>query len=102
MYVTFGAWLLSYKTTLFFVLFLGLHLQHMEIPRLGVESELQLLAYATAAPDLSGICDLCHSLGHNGNSRMFLRFTHVLTRISTSLFFEVEMRSTVWLTSCFC
>ena len=28
--------------------FLGLHPQHMEVPRLGVESELQLLAYATA------------------------------------------------------
>ena len=30
------------------VRFLGLHPWHMEIPRLGVESELQLLAYATA------------------------------------------------------
>ena len=28
--------------------FLGLHLWHMEIPRLGVESELQLSANATA------------------------------------------------------
>ena len=37
-----------------FFLFLGLHLQHMEIPRLGVESELHLLAYTTvtAIPDL--------------------------------------------------
>ena len=35
----------------------------MEIPRLGVESELQLLAYATATAtwDLSHVCDLCHS-----------------------------------------
>ena len=33
-------------------------------PSLGVESELQLLAYttATAKPDLSHSCDLCHSL----------------------------------------
>ena len=31
-----------------FVLFLELHLQHMEVPRLGVESELQLPAYTTA------------------------------------------------------
>ena len=40
--------------------FLGLHLQHMEVPRLGVESELQLLAYviATATKDLSLIQDL--------------------------------------------
>ena len=36
---------------------------HMEGPRLGVKSELQLLAYttATAVPDPSRICDLCHS-----------------------------------------
>ena len=27
--------------------FLGLHLKHMEVPRLGVESELQLPAYTT-------------------------------------------------------
>ena len=45
-------------------LFLELHLQHMEVPRLGVKSELQLLAYATATPktpDLSGVFDLHHS-----------------------------------------
>ena len=36
----------------------------MEVPRLGVESELQLLATATAAamPDLSHICNLYHIL----------------------------------------
>ena len=35
--------------------FLGLHSQHMKVPRLGVQSELQLLAYVTdtAMPDLS-------------------------------------------------
>ena len=40
-----------------------MHPQHMEVPRLGVESELQLLAYATATamPDLSCVCDLYHS-----------------------------------------
>ena len=36
----------------------------MEVPRLGVQSEWQLLAYtkATATQDLSGICDLHGSL----------------------------------------
>jgi len=34
----------------------------MEIPRLGVELELQLPGYSTATPDMSHICDLCHSL----------------------------------------
>ena len=36
----------------------------MEVPELGVELELQLLAYttATAAPDLSHICDLSREI----------------------------------------
>ena len=48
-------------TTVFF--FLGPHLQHVEFPRLGIESELQGPAYttATAMPDLSHICDLHYS-----------------------------------------
>ena len=35
----------------------------MEVPRLGVQLELQLPAYATATamPDLSRVYDLCHS-----------------------------------------
>ena len=41
-----------------------LHLRHMGVPRLGVESELQLLASITATqmPDLSHACSLCHTL----------------------------------------
>ena len=48
---------------LFIYLFLGLHLWHIEISRLGVESELQLQAYttATATQDMSCVCDLHHS-----------------------------------------
>ena len=40
--------------------FLGPHPQHMEAPRRGVQSELQLPAYtrATATPNLSRICGL--------------------------------------------
>ena len=43
--------------------FLGPHPQHMELPRLGVKSELQLPAYATATAtrELSHVCDLHHS-----------------------------------------
>ena len=42
------------------ILSLRLHLWHVEVPRLGIESELQLLAYitATATADLSCLCDL--------------------------------------------
>jgi len=38
-------------------------MQHMEVPRLGVETELQLPAYttATARLDLSHICNPHHS-----------------------------------------
>ena len=51
------AWELS------FLDFLGLHLEHMEVSRLGVESELQLLVYttATATRDPSRTYDLNHS-----------------------------------------
>ena len=44
-----------------FFCLLGLHLRYMEIPRLGVESDLQLLATATATWDPSHVCDLHHS-----------------------------------------
>ena len=53
----------SVKWNIFFSFFLQLHLQHVEVPRLGVNMELQLPAYttATATPDLSHICHLHHS-----------------------------------------
>ena len=46
----------------FFFLLFGLHWWHMEVPRLGVESKLQLPASttATAMPDLSRVYDLHH------------------------------------------
>ena len=73
-------------------------MQHVEVPRLGIESEQQLSAYTTATPHLSFICNLYRSswqhrilnplseardqttsfmdtsqvlnpLGHNGNSQ---------------------------------
>ena len=53
------AWLLFF---FFFSFFLGPNLQHLEVPRLGVEPELQLPAMATATaiamPDPSNICNL--------------------------------------------
>ena len=47
----------------FFFSFLGPHLRHTEVSRLGVQSELQLPDYATATAmqDPSRICDLHHS-----------------------------------------
>ena len=48
---------------LFLSFFLGPHPRHLEVPRLGVELELQLPVYvtATATQDPSCICDLHHS-----------------------------------------
>ena len=48
---------------LFIFCFLGPHLWLMEVARLWVQLELQLLACttATATPDLSRVCDLHHS-----------------------------------------
>ena len=53
--------------------FFGLYLWHMEVPRLGVQSELQLLDYttATAMPDPSRACDLYH-IHHSSWQRRFL------------------------------
>ena len=47
----------------FFLSSIGLHLRLIEVARLGVESELQLLAYtkATAMQDPSHVCYLHHS-----------------------------------------
>ena len=47
----------------FLFFFLGPPPQHVEVPRLGVESELQLPAYvtATAMRDLNHVYDLRHS-----------------------------------------
>ena len=56
-----------FKSNFFFLVFLfaflGLHLRHTEVPRLGIELELKLLAYAiaTAMQDLNPVFDLHHS-----------------------------------------
>ena len=55
----FNHWNLIY----FIILFLGPYLQHLEIPRLGVELELQLPAHSTAraTQNPSRFCDLHNS-----------------------------------------
>ena len=58
-----SSFILFYFILFYFILFfviLGLQLKHMEVPRLGVKSELQLLASTTATvmQDLSCVCDL--------------------------------------------
>ena len=64
----------------FFFFFLQPHLQHMEVPGPGVESELQLQACptATATLDLSHICDLCH----RSQLKQAMDQTYILTETS--------------------
>ena len=54
---------ISFYMSFFFFFFLGPYLWHMEVPRLGGESELQLSAYTinTAMRDPGHICDLHQS-----------------------------------------
>ena len=54
-------YLFIYSFIFVFLPFLGPLPWHMEVSRLGVKSELQLPAYATAKPDLSCVCDPRHS-----------------------------------------
>ena len=86
-----------------FVLFLGPHLQHMEVPRLAVESKLQLPAYttATATWDLSRVCNLHHSSWQCwilNPLREARDGSHVLmdTREATS------KQTIIWLSKCIC
>ena len=53
----------SVSAFFFFLVFLGPYLWHMEVPRLGIKSKLQLPDYttATATRDPNRICDLYHS-----------------------------------------
>ena len=55
--------LYSFFFFFFFLVLLGPNLWHLEVPRLGTDSELQLPAYttATATWDLSQVCNLHHN-----------------------------------------
>ena len=56
-------WIFFFNLIYLLFLFLGLHLRHMEVPRLGAQIRVQLPAHTTATVmrDPSHICDLCHS-----------------------------------------
>ena len=62
----FRVFFLSFFLAFFLSCFLGPQVQHVKVPRLGVESKLKLLAWATATamPDPSCICDPRYSLWH--------------------------------------
>ena len=56
-------WTLAFSLKIFFLffVFLGPHPQHMEVLRLGVQSEPPAYTTATAMPDPSHVFDLYHS-----------------------------------------
>ena len=62
-FILFFVFCLFLLLLLLLLLFLGPLLRHMEVPRLGVQSELQPPAYAraTATQDPSRVCNLHHS-----------------------------------------
>ena len=73
----------------FFFFFLGPNLQYMEVPRLGVESELSLPVYATAMRDPSHVCELHHSSWQCWNPNPLREArdrTHILMDTSLDLF----------------
>ena len=66
---TFSSMIFSFLNILILLIFfsfLGLYPQHMELPRLGVQLELQLLVctVATGTPDPIRICNLHHNSWH--------------------------------------
>ena len=71
-----------------------LYMRHMEVPKLGVEMEPQLLAYttATAMPDLSHICSLLqfqilYSLSEaRDQTRILMDTSQVLNLLSHSIY----------------
>ena len=57
----------------FFLSFLRVHLQRMEVPRLGIQLAMWLQAYATATGDPSRVCDLHpRNLHHSSQQRQIL------------------------------
>ena len=76
----------------FFFSFLGPHLRHMEVPRIGVKLELQLLAYAF--PDPSGVCNLHHS----SQQRWFLNPLSK-ARVWTSILMDTNQVPYHWATT---
>ena len=86
---------------IFFCL-LGLHPQHMEVPRLRAESELQLLAYTTATAmwDLIHIGDSLHSSWKHWLINLLRKprdQTHILMDTSQIHYFWATVGTPFWI-----
>jgi len=91
-----GHWRILLFYFILFFCFLGPHLWHMEFPRLGVTSELQLPAYTTATTmqDPSRLCDLYHSSWPLTRCQILNPLSKARDRTATS-WFPVRFVSTV-------
>ena len=85
-------WRLCDDFAFLLVCFFGLHPQHMEVPRLGVKSELRLPACttATATLDLNWLCKLCCSS----------RQCQILNPLSKARGRIHILRGTIWIRYC--
>jgi len=71
----------------FFLVFLGLHLWHMEVPRLGFKSELQLPAYTTAHSNTGSLTHWARPGIKSVSSWILVRF------VTTELWWELPFSS---------
>ena len=58
------SFLFSFFFLFFLLIFLGLHPRHMEVPRLGVQSELQLPPYTTATAMPEPVASVTYTIAH--------------------------------------
>ena len=75
--------MIHFFSFLAFLLVSGLHLQHMEVPRLGVKLELQLLAYTTAIA-MRGPSHIHSNTTAHGNARSLTHWARPLIEPSSS------------------
>ena len=75
---------------------LGLHVWHMEAPRVGAELELQLLAYTTAMamPGLSLVCSL-----HHNSQQCWILNPRSEARDQSSILMDTSQNSFCWATT---
>ena len=65
-----GACLLLCFALFYFFVFLGLNSQHMEVPRLGVQLDLQLPAYTTATATRIQAASVTYITAHDNSGSL--------------------------------
>ena len=81
---------------LFLFCFLGPNPQHMEVPRLGVELELQLLAYITAIAMRIGAASATYTTAHS-SARSSTHWARPGIKLASRIRFHWATMGTPWL-----